>query len=79
MTEAMAPNGKSDAMSLAIQSDPIFPEYNENGYLGFLDPNSVWKSYQTYGVQLWSPHSLIDYADKENKIYNSMGNGYLRN
>lgn len=70
-------NGKSDAMSLAIQSDPIFPEYNENGYLGFLDPNSVWKSYQTYGVQLWSPHSLIDYADKENKIYNAMGNGYL--
>jgi len=32
--------GKSDAVSLAIQSDPIFPEYNENGNLGFLDPNS---------------------------------------
>lgn len=69
--------GKSDVVSLGLQSDPIFPEYNENGYLGFLDPNSVWKRFQAYGVQLWSPHSLIDYADKLNKNYNTLGNAYL--
>jgi TonB-dependent starch-binding outer membrane protein SusC len=70
-------SGKSDAISLAIQSDPIFPEYNENGNLGFLDPNSVWKRFQTFGVQLWNPHSLIDYADKLNKTYNTLANAYL--
>lgn len=69
--------GKSDAISLAIQSDPIFPEYNENGNLGFLDPNSTWRRFQTYGVQLWNPHSLITYADKINKNYNTLANGYL--
>lgn len=70
-------SGKSDVISLGIQSDPIFPEYNENGYLGFLDPNSTWSRFQTYGVQLWSPHSLIDYADKLNKRYNTLANAYL--
>ena len=69
--------GKSDAISLAIQSDPIFPEYNENGNIGFLDPNSTWKRFQTYGVQLWNPHSLISYADKLNKNYNTLTNAYL--
>ncbi|MES2773822.1 MAG: TonB-dependent receptor [Bacteroidota bacterium] len=69
--------GKSDAISLAIQSDPIFPEYNENGNLGFLDPNSTWKKFQTFGVQLWNPHSLIDYADKLNKNYNTLANAYV--
>ena len=69
--------GKSDAISLAIQSDPIFPEYNENGNIGFLDPNSSWKRFQTYGVQLWNPHSLISYADKLNKNYTTLANGYL--
>jgi TonB-linked SusC/RagA family outer membrane protein len=69
--------GKSDVVSLGLQSDPIFPEYNENGNLGFLDPNSAWKRFQTYGVQLWNPHSLISYADKLNKNYNTLANGYL--
>ena len=69
--------GKSDAISLALQSDPIFPEYNENGNLGFLDPNSAWKRFQTYGVQLWNPHSLISYADKLNKNYNTLANAYV--
>lgn len=69
--------GKSDAVSLGLQSDPIFPEYNENGNLGFLDPNSAWKRFQTYGVQLWNPHSLISYADKLNKNYNTLANGYV--
>ncbi|MCU7550605.1 TonB-dependent receptor [Chitinophagaceae bacterium LB-8] len=70
-------SGKSDVVSLGLQSDPIFPEYNENGYLGFLDPNSTWKRFQTFGVQLWSPHSLISYADKLNKTYNTLANAYL--
>lgn len=69
--------GKSDAISLGLQSDPIFPEYNENGNLGFLDPNSTWKRFQTYGVQLWNPHSLIDYADKINRQYNTLASGYI--
>lgn len=69
--------GKSDAISLGLQSDPIFPEYNENGNIGFLDPNSTWKRFQTFGVQLWNPHSLISYADKLNKTYNTLGNAYL--
>ena len=34
--------GKSDVISLGLQSDPIFPVYNENGNLGFRDPNSTW-------------------------------------
>ncbi len=69
--------GKSDAISLAIQSDPIFPEYNENGNLGFLDPKSTWSRFQTFGVQLWNPHSLIDYADKLNKTYSTLANAYI--
>jgi TonB-linked SusC/RagA family outer membrane protein len=70
-------SGKSDVVSLGLQSDPIFPEYNENGNIGFLDPNSTWKRFQTFGVQLWNPHSLITYADKLNKTYNTLGNAYL--
>ncbi|MES2649509.1 MAG: TonB-dependent receptor [Bacteroidota bacterium] len=69
--------GKSDVVSLGIQSDPIFPEYNENGNIGFLDPNSAWSRFQTYGVQLWNPHSLVTYADKLNKNMNTLANGYL--
>ncbi|MGC4235502.1 MAG: TonB-dependent receptor [Niabella sp.] len=69
--------GKSDVVSLGIQSDPIFPEYNENGNLGYLDPNSSWNRFTNYGVQLWNPHSLIDYADKLNKNYNTLANLYL--
>lgn len=69
--------GKSDVISLGIQSDPIFPEYNENGNLGFLDPNSKWSRFSTYGVQLWHPYSLIKYADKLNKTFNTLANGYV--
>ncbi|TDH21579.1 TonB-dependent receptor [Segetibacter sp. 3557_3] len=69
--------GKSDVISLAIQSDPIFPLYNENGNLGFLDPNSTWNRFSSYGVQLWHPYSLIKFANKINKTYNSIASGYL--
>jgi TonB-linked SusC/RagA family outer membrane protein len=69
--------GKSDVISLALQSDPIFPVYNENGNLGFLDPNSTWNRFASYGVQLWHPYSLIKYADKLNKVYNTIAGAYI--
>jgi TonB-dependent starch-binding outer membrane protein SusC len=50
--------GKSDAVSLSIQSDPIFPLYVETGSLGFKDPTSIWNTFVKYGFQLWHPYSL---------------------
>jgi TonB-dependent starch-binding outer membrane protein SusC len=50
--------GKSDAVSLSIQSDPIFPLYVETGSLGFKDPASIWNTFVKYGFQLWHPYSL---------------------
>jgi TonB-dependent starch-binding outer membrane protein SusC len=69
--------GKSDVVSLGLQSDPIFPVYNENGNLGFLDPNSTWNRFSAYGVQLWHPYSMIKYADKLNKAYNTIAGAYI--
>jgi TonB-linked SusC/RagA family outer membrane protein len=69
--------GKSDVVSLALQNDPIFPIYNENGNLGYLDPNSTWNRFSAYGVQLWHPYSLIKYADKSNKVYNVLAGGFI--
>jgi TonB-linked outer membrane protein, SusC/RagA family len=69
--------GKSDVISLGLQNDPIFPVYNENGNLGFLDPNSEWNRFASFGVQLWHPYSLIKYADKLNKFYNTIAGGYV--
>ncbi len=64
-------------MSLAQQSDPIFPVYNENGNLGFLDPNSTWNRFTAFGVQLWHPYSMLKYADKLNKAYNTIAGAYI--
>jgi len=50
--------GKSDAVSLSLQSVPIFPLYVETGSLGFKDPNSIWNTFVKYGFQLWHPYSL---------------------
>lgn len=50
--------GKSDAVSLSLQSDPIFPLYVETGSLGFKDPASIWNTFVKYGFQLWHPYSL---------------------
>lgn len=69
--------GKSDVISLGLQNDPIFPVYNENGNLGFLDPNSEWNRFASFGVQLWHPYSLIKFADKLNKFYNTIAGGYI--
>ncbi|HRZ96558.1 MAG TPA: TonB-dependent receptor [Paludibacter sp.] len=50
--------GKSDAVSLSVQSAPIFPLYVETGSLGFKDPTSIWNTFAKYGFQLWHPYSL---------------------
>ena len=62
--------GKSDVVSLACQSDPIFPLYVETGSLGFKDPESIWNTFVKYGFQLWHPHSLTYEASKKLKTDN---------
>ncbi|MBO0947897.1 SusC/RagA family TonB-linked outer membrane protein [Fibrella forsythiae] len=69
--------GKSDVVSLALQSDPIFPIFNENGNLGYRDPNSVWNKYLPYNdLNLWHPYSLTRYIDKQNKSFNTLGTAF---
>ena len=70
--------GKSDVVSLALQNDPIFPVYNENGNYGFKDPLSEWYRFASYGdVQLWHPYSLTREVNKHNKSFNSIASAYL--
>lgn len=70
--------GKSDVVSLGLQSDPIFPIYNENGNIGYRDPNSVWNKYVAYNdLNLWHPYSLTRYIHKENKTFNTLGTAFL--
>jgi TonB-linked SusC/RagA family outer membrane protein len=70
--------GKSDVVSLGLQSDPIFPVYNENGNLGFKDPNSTWYRFAQYSdLQLWHPYSLTREIDKQNKSFNTLGTAFL--
>jgi TonB-dependent starch-binding outer membrane protein SusC len=70
--------GKSDVISLGLQSDPIFPVYNENGNLGYRDPNSVWNRFTAYGdLNLWHPYSLTRFIDKQNKSFNTLGTSFI--
>jgi TonB-linked SusC/RagA family outer membrane protein len=70
--------GKSDVVSLGLQSDPIFPVYNENGNLGYKDPNSTWYRFSSYSdLQLWHPYSLTREIHKQNKTFNTLGSAYL--
>ncbi|MCF0073958.1 TonB-dependent receptor [Dyadobacter sp. CY261] len=70
--------GKSDVISLGLQSDPIFPIYNENGNLGFRDPNSTWFRFTSYAdMNLWHPYSLTREAEKGRKSFNTLATGYL--
>lgn len=62
-------SGKSDVVSLSLQSNPIFPLYVETGSLGFKDPESIWNTFVKYGLQLWHPYSLTREADKK-KVMN---------
>lgn len=69
--------GKSDVISLGLQSAPIFPVYNENGNLGFKDPNSSWYRFAQYtDLQLWHPYSLTRELHKQNKSFNTLGNAF---
>lgn len=69
--------GKSDVISLGLQSSPIFPVYNENGNLGFKDPNSSWYRFAQYtDLQLWHPYSLTRELHKQNKSFNTLGNAF---
>lgn len=61
--------GKSDAVSLSVQNDPIFPLYVETGSLGFKDPASIWNTFSKYGFQFWHPYSLTREMTK-NKLTN---------
>jgi len=70
--------GKSDVISLGLQSDPIFPVYNENGNYGFRDPNSTWFRFTSYAdMNLWHPYSLTREVDKGNKSFNTLGTAFL--
>ncbi len=68
--------GKSDVVSLACQSDPIFPLYVETGSLGFKDPSSIWNTFVKYGFQLWHPYSLTKEASKKTKTTTALASAF---
>lgn len=70
-------SGKSDVVSLACQSDPIFPIRVETGSLGFKDPESIWNTFVKYGFQLWHPYSLTREMEKKRITNTQMLNSYL--
>ncbi len=70
-------NGKSDVVSLACQSDPIFPLHVETGSLGFKDPKSIWNTFVKYGFQLWHPYSLTREMTKKRITNTQLLNTYL--
>lgn len=69
--------GKSDAVSLAVQSAPIFPLYVETGSLGFKDPNSIWNTFAKYGFQFWHPYSLTREMSKKKTTNTILVNSFL--
>ncbi|CAG5068963.1 TonB-dependent receptor P3 [Dyadobacter sp. CECT 9623] len=70
--------GKSDVISLGLQSNPHFPVYNENGNLGFRDPNSTWFRFTSFAdMNLWHPYSLTREVDKARKSFNTLATGFL--
>ncbi|QJD98483.1 TonB-dependent receptor [Mucilaginibacter robiniae] len=70
--------GKSDVVSLGVQSDPIFPVYTETGSLGFRDPNSVWYRFLPYSDLIeWHPYSLTRQISEHNKSFNTLATGFL--
>lgn len=69
--------GKSDVVSLAIQSDPIFPLRVETGSLGFKDPESIWYTFVKYGFQLWHPYAITREISRKKTSGNALLNAYL--
>lgn len=76
-TKPQGLSGKSDAVSLAAQSDPIFPLRVETGSLGFKDPESMWHTFVKYGFQLWHPYSLTREMHKDQRTDNQLMNTYV--
>ncbi|MCI1741110.1 MAG: TonB-dependent receptor [Prevotella sp.] len=70
-------SGKSDAVSLACQSDPIFPLRVETGSLGFKDPSSIWNTFVKYGFQLWHPYALTREMTKKRVTNTELINTYI--
>jgi len=70
--------GKSDVISLGLQSDPFLPVYTETGSLGFRDPNSTWYRFLPYSdIIEWHPYSLTREINGQNKSFNTLATGYL--
>lgn len=72
--------GKADAVSLAQQSDPIFPVINDVGTYGPVDTRSEWNLYHNapYSLQLWHPWSITREHSKKDKTINGMINAYVQ-
>lgn len=70
--------GKSDVVSLGLQSDPFLPVYTETGSLGFRDPSSVWYRFLPYSdIIEWHPYSLTRQIEVKNKSFNTLATGFL--
>ena len=69
--------GKSDVVSLALQSDPIFPVRVETGSLGFHDPESIWYTFNKYGFKQWHPYALTKEMHKKKTTDIVLLNTYL--
>lgn len=70
-------SGKSDAVSLSVQSAPIFPLQVETGSLGFKDPSSIWNTFAKYGFQFWHPYSLTREMSKKKTTNTILVNSFL--
>ena len=70
-------NGKSDAVSMALQSDPLFPVVNEVGTYSHRDPNSIWYAFQPYSFQLWHPYIYTRESENEKIGNNVLANIFL--
>ena len=70
-------NGKSDAVSMALQSDPLFPVVNEVGTYSHRDPNSIWYEFQPYYFQLWHPYIYTRESENEKIGNNVLANVFL--
>ncbi|MGE4586490.1 MAG: SusC/RagA family TonB-linked outer membrane protein [Mangrovibacterium sp.] len=69
--------GKSDAVSFALQSDPLFPVFTENGTLSHRDTNSIWNVFQPYSFQLWHPYAFTRESENEKIGYNILSTAFL--
>ena len=70
-------NGKSDAVSMALQSDPLFPVVNEVGTYSHRDPNSIWYAFQPYSFQLWHPYIYTRESENEKIGNNALANVFV--